>query len=241
MKNAILLVFILTLSATTWAQFEHPDLKAGKKHVRRVVLMPISAEIVKVGIKGGEPMVEESRKLEKNLLPVVADVLRDTGCEVNDTAFTEDAFAKDPDVRYLADDLRKQYDALLQQMTRKSKDVRKGRYSIGDSVTKLAAGSDVDALVFVTADGQVLTGGKKTFDWLLLGPAFDYVRIRVGVVDAATGEVLYFAKPVTLKNLTKNAAEAKGALKRSFKNFVKVNAGPNKTQPANPASAASGS
>jgi hypothetical protein len=123
----------------------------------------------------------------------------------------------------VVDDLQKQFDATTNEMVRKSKDVRKGRFSLGDNVAKLTQGENVDALVFVRASGQVLTGGKKAFGMLVGGAAFDMVQILIGVVDAKNGDVLYFSKPVMLKNLAKDPADTKKGMEKSFKNFTKAN------------------
>lgn len=204
-------------------QFEHPDLKSGKIQVSSIVLMPVRAEITKVGMKGAEPMEAESREVEKTLTPVVAEALRKMGCTVRDTAFNPDAFEKDAELRYTVDDLQKQFDTALGQMTKKSKDVRKGRFTIGDSVAKLPAGADADSLLFVRATGQVLTGGKKALGWLVTGQVWDVVQMQLGLIDAKTGDVLYFAKPIMLKNLAKDPAQTRAGIEKSFKNFVKAN------------------
>jgi hypothetical protein len=181
------------------------------------------AEITKVGMKGPEPMEAESRQVESSLKPIVSEILRKLGCTVQDTAFTPEAFEKDAELRYTVDDLQKQFDSVLGQMTKKSKDVRKGRFTIGDAVAKLPAGADTDALLFVRATGKVLTGGKKAFGWLVTGQVWDMVQMQIGVIDSKTGDVLYFAKPIMLKNLAKDPAQTKSGIEKSFKNFVKVN------------------
>ena len=223
MKKILAFIPILLFAAAATAQFEHPDFKSGKKHIQSLVLMPVQAEISRVSMKGPEPMIEESRRVEKDLTPVIVDVLKKLGCRVNDTAAAPEALAADPELKYVLDDLQKQFDATMEQMIRKSKDVRKGRFSLGDSVTKLPAGEGVDAILFVRAAGQVLTGGKKAFGLLIGGPAFDMVAINVGVVDAKNGDVLYFAKPFMLKNLAKDPADAQSGIEKSFKNFAKAN------------------
>jgi hypothetical protein len=204
------------------AQFEHPDLKSGKKKVLSLVLMPVQAEITKVGMKGAEPMMQESRDTEKALAPVIGTVLQNLGYKLDQESLAPAVLEKDTDLRYVVDDLQKKFDAELNQMTRKSKDVRKGRFTLGDEVTKLPAGEKVDALLFVRAEGQVLTGGKKTFGWLVTGGIYDTAFMRFGVVDSRTGDILYFAKPVALKNISKKTEETSGVIKRSFKNFVKA-------------------
>jgi hypothetical protein len=223
-RKLFLLLTLLAATGTATAQFEHPDLKSGKKHVTNIILMPIQAEINKVGMKGPEPMMEESRRVEKEMTPVVVDVLRKLSCSVDDKALGPEVLASDSELRYIVDDLQKQYDATTIQMVKKSKDVRKGRFSLGDSVAKLPGGEKADALLFVRASGQVLTGGKKAFGWLVTGQVFDVVQMLFGVVDARTGEVLYFAKPVMLKNLAKDPGETASGIEKSFKNFAKANA-----------------
>ncbi len=223
MRKVFLSILVLA-AVTAWGQFEHPDFKSGKKHINSVVLMPVQADITRVSMKGPEPMVEESRRVEKELTPVISQVLKKLGCSVNDSAATAEALGNDPELKYVIDDLQKQFDATMGQMVKKSKDVRKGRFSLGDSVTKLPAGENVDAILFVRASGQVLTGGKKAFGLLIGGPAYDMVGIDVGVVDSKSGDVLYFAKPFMLKNLAKDPADARSGIEKSFKNFVKANA-----------------
>jgi outer membrane biosynthesis protein TonB len=223
MKKFVLFAFVLFVNSAALAQFEHPDLKSGKKQVRSIIIMPVHAEIVKSGMKGGEPMMEESRQLEKNLTPVISDVLRSLGCDVDEKSVNAEALASNPELGYAVDDLQKQFDAELKQMVSKSKDVRKGRFSLGDSVAKLSAGENADALLFVRASGEVLTGGKKAFGWLVTGQKFDTMQMHLGLVDAKTGEVLYFAKPFMLKNPAKDPGSSRTGIEKSFRNFVKSN------------------
>jgi len=152
-------------------------------------------------------------------------VLKELGYKVDQESLAPAVLQKDPDLRYTVDDLQKKFDDELQLMNRKSKDVRKGRFTLGDEVTKLPAGDGVDALLFVRAEGEVLTGGKKTFGFLVTGDVNDVVMMHFGVVDAKTGDVLYFAKPVALRNIAKDAEKTAGAVKKSFKNLVKASPG----------------
>ena len=223
MRKIFLLFTLALLTVSAQAQFEHPDLKSGKRHVSSMLLMPLQVEITKVSMKGPEPMIEQSREVETSLAPVIGEVIHNLGCTVDDTSVTVKTMKEDPDLKYAVDDLQKQFDATTSEMVRKSKDVRKGRFSLGDNVAKLPQGEKVDALVFVRASGQVLTGGKKAFGMLIGGAAFDMVQILIGVVDAKNGDVLYFSKPVMLKNLAKDPADTKKGMEKSFKNFMKAN------------------
>jgi hypothetical protein len=220
--TAIVTAVVLMGSLPALAQFEHPDLKSGKIRVHSLLLLPAQVKLTKVGMKGAEPMMDESRQAEQDLSSVVVDVLQDLGYKVNHDALAPSVLEKDSDLRYAVDDLQKKFDEQLSLMNRKSKDVRKGRFTLGDEVTKLAAGEGVDALLFVRAEGQVLTGGKKTFGYLVGGSKYDTAFMHFGVVDAKTGDVLYFARPVALRNIAKDSEKTTGVVKKSFKNFAKA-------------------
>jgi hypothetical protein len=240
MKKTAIFVVALFMVGMCHAQFEHPDLVSGKKHVKTVILLPIHVEITKQGMKGPEPMMEESRRVEKDLGPVIVESLKKEGCSVDDKTITVDTLAQDSELRYIVDDLQKQYDSQVGIMTKKSKDVRKGRYSLGEAVTRLPAGENADALLFVRATGQVLTNGKKAFGWLVTGQVWDTVQVTFGVVDSKTGDVLYFAKPLMLKNMAKDPAELHSGIEKSFKNFAKANGQPTavaEKEPEKPAEA----
>lgn len=204
------------------AQFEHPDLKAGTRHVETLLMMPAQVEITKVGMKGPEPMIEESRQVQQSIVPVIAGVLQKEGYSLDQQGLAPAVLEKDSELRYTVDDLQKRFDEELKLMHKKSKDVRKGRFTLGDEVTKLAQGDKVDALLFVRAEAEVLTGGKKAFGWIVGGQRFDVMIMYFGVVDPRTGDVLYFAKPVLLKNLAKDPQETAGGVHKAFKNFFKA-------------------
>jgi hypothetical protein len=220
--QTVTMAILLLGSACATAQFEHPDLKSGKKPVRSLLLMPVQVELTRVSMKGSEPMMQESSDTERALAPVIVTVLQKMGYKLDGESLATSVLEQDSDLRYAVDDLQKKFDQELKQMSRKSKDVRKGRFTLGDEVLKLPAGDKVDALLFVRARGQVLTGGKKTFGYLVAGSRYDSAIMDFGVVDSRNGDVLYFAKPVMLKNIAKDTEKTSGSVKKSFKNFVKA-------------------
>jgi hypothetical protein len=222
LKVSVAAAFILLSGLPALAQFEHPDLKSHKKQVQSLLFMPAQVKLTKVGMKGAEPMMEESRQTETALSSVIVNVLQQLGYKVDQDSLAPAVLQKDSDLRYTVDDLQKKFDDELQRMNRKAKDVRKGRFTLGDEVTKLPAGEGVDALLFVRAEGQVLTGGKKVFGALVTGGVNDTAMMHFGIVDAKTGDVLYFARPVALRNIAKDSEKTAGVVKKSFKNFAKA-------------------
>jgi hypothetical protein len=193
--------FILTLllsgAPAGRAQFENPDLKSGKTVVHKVLILPSQAKVIKSGMKGGESLIEESRMVETALPAIIAKALQDKGCAVLENAFDSAALDKDQDLKYAVADIQGRFDSLRQHLDQKPKDVRKGRYTMGDEVSKFNPGSAADALVFVRAEGILNTGGKKAFATIMGGMAgamatTNSITVNVAVVDAQSGAVLYY-------------------------------------------------
>ena len=215
---AVLLVF---LSTAAWAQFEHPDLKSGKAVVKNLVIVPPNVKVVKNGVKAVEEMTEMSRDLENALPPLITEALNQKHCEVNDKAFSSDALEKDSDLKYAVADLQKRFDEVLPQMQRKPKDVRKGRFTLGDEVAKLNPGGTADALIFVRGYGQMVTGGKAFLSAMAHTYTYSGIFYHIAVVDAHTGNVLYYgiANGLGGGGMVKTSKGAGKSLEKFFKNF----------------------
>ena len=219
---AALLVFLSTafLSTSVWAQFEHPDLKSGKAVVKNVVILPPNVRIVKNGVKAVEEMTAESRALELALEPLIAGGLNSRHCDVNDKAFSNDALEKDSDLKYAVADLQKKFDEMLPQLERKPKDIRKGRFTLGDDVAKLNPGGTADALVFVRGHGQIVTGGKAFLTAMAHTYTGSFAVYQIAVVDARTGAVLYFGAVLTpTESITNNPQKSQKGFNAFFKHF----------------------
>lgn len=214
---AFLLAF---LSTSVWAQFEHPDLKSGKAVVKNVVILPPNVKIVKNGVKAVEELTEESRAIENALPPLIIEALNKRHCEANDKAFSGEALEKDSDLKYAVADLQKKFDEMLPQLQRKGKDVRKGRFTMGDDVAKLNPGGTADALVFVRGFGQEVTGGKAFLTAMAHTYAASGAIYYIAVVDAHNGAVLYYgAANNGPGDPAKKPEGAKKSLEKFFKNF----------------------
>jgi len=223
--------FVLTSCASTLAQFVHPDLKSGKTRVHSILLMPVQVQLNRVGMKGPEPMMEESLDTERAFVPLIVNILQGLGYKVDPEALAAAALQSDTELRYTVDELQKRFDNELARMNEKAKDVRKGRFSLGDEVANLPPGDGVDALLFVRISGQILTGKRKAFDLLVPGyGAFDLAFIRFGLVDAKTGAVLYFARPSVRGNIADDPDKADNAIRKSFENLAKVSPGAAKVE-----------
>jgi hypothetical protein len=206
---ALLFGAILLCGATTHttAQSLHPKLVSGKTVVRRVMILPPRVEFTRQSVKGGESMIEESEQVAKALVATLGDIFKEKQIVVvgEDGAALTQPPANDETLEYSLADAQRQYDALLPKMLKKTKDIKKGRYTLGDQVGSLAPGGDIDAFIFVRAFGSKPTKGKRIFGLLQLSPAFPLVIANIGVVDARTGEVLLLAKPLALGDATGDA------------------------------------
>ena len=222
----VLATLALSLTAQA-AQFEHPDLKSGKTLVRSVLILPPQVKVTKAGVKGQEPLIEESQQLEAALTGIVAKVLEEKGCKVLENPFAPAGLEKDPDLKYALADIQGRFDALREQLNRKPKDVRTGRFTLGDEVSKFNPGAAADALVFIRGEGVLLTGGKVVFSALAGGRARAQMQIKlnIAVVDARSGAILYYGDPTVLgsflmKNFMKDPEHMVKPIEKSFKNFV---------------------
>jgi hypothetical protein len=214
----VLLVF---LSTAAWAQFEHPDLKSGKAVVKNVVIVPPNVKFVKSGVKSVEEMTEVSRDLENALPPLISEALIKKHCDVNDKVFAGEALEKDPDLKYAVADLQKRFDEVLPQLQKKPKDVRKGRFTLGEDVAKLNPGGTAAALIFVRGFGQTVTGGKAFLSAMAHTYTYSGIFYHIAVVDAHTGNVLYYgvANGLGGGGMVKTSKGAGKSLEKFFKNF----------------------
>jgi hypothetical protein len=124
----------------------------------------------------------------------------------------------DPQKKYLVSDFQTRYDSLLPKIVKKPKDVRKGRFTLGDEVLNLNLDKSTDAIVFVRGHGQKLTKGKKTFSILTMSLDLPYLALTIGIVDARTGEVLLYTNPMALADATsQNEKPLSQAIEKSLK------------------------
>lgn len=120
------LIAALVCTTSLLAQSVRPDVESGKRKIGSLVLMPVQVSMTKLGMKGPEAMAEESQDAEIPLALEIAAALRDSGYDLDQATFSHRAMAKDDELHYIVDDVQKRFDRELQQMERKSKDVKEG-------------------------------------------------------------------------------------------------------------------
>ncbi len=204
MKRRLLyLTFFFAFAATTPAtlrgQYLHPKVSSKETAIRSVVLMPARVEIIRQSMRGPEGMAAESDLLSTRVSQLITEALAAKHVTAASGVSVGEAGASRT---YTISDLQARYDALLPKIVKKPKDVKKGRFTLGDEVLNLNLDKTTDAIVFVRGQGQKLTKGKSTLSLLTLSLNFSYLMLTIGVVDAHTGAVLVFATPIAITDVT---------------------------------------
>ena len=223
MKMSLRLLFLLLFSSVlacqqTQSQYLHPKIVNKSFTVHNAVILPAKVELTKVSSKGSEMMVAESEEASTRVFDVVGQILQEKKINVLPSPFDVKSDALDEDRKYNLANLQARYDALLPKLVNKSKDVKKARFSLGDEVMVLNVDKSADALIFIRGLGKVFTKGKTAFS--ILNPFsldFPVLFITVGIVDAHTGEVLVFTKPLAASKVAKDPKALTKLIRKSLK------------------------
>ena len=199
-KFTFLALFVFVVAGPIHGQYLHPKISGKQTQIRNVVMLPAKVEIVRQSMKGPEGMAAESDLLSTRVSQLTSEALAAKHITVSAGA-TPATSEADTQQKYTVADLQARYDALLPKIAKKRKDVKKGRFSLGDEVLNLNLDKSADAIVFIREQGQKLTKGKTAFT-LLVGGLPAYLQLTIGVVDAHTGEVLVFTNPLTRGDAT---------------------------------------
>ncbi len=194
------------------AQFEHPQLASGQKAVHKALILPPQVTVAKTGFKGAQSLIDEARQVESALPGIISGVLREHGSETLENPFTPQAIQDNPDLQYALADIQKSFDTLLKKMNRKPKDVREGRFTLGDEVTKVNPAA-ADAVVFVRGEGFVATA-------LITRVKSSLITLYIAVVDGSTGSVLYYARAHAQGDFLRDPKHMTKAIRKSFKDFA---------------------
>ena len=223
MKTSLRVVFVIlccifvSYDATPVdAQYLHPNVKAKKVTIRSAVILPAKVEIVKESAKGQEMMVAESANISGSVTEAVNATLEKKKITVAPSPF--EAATMDETRKYTLADIQTRYDALLPKLMDKSKDIKKARFTLGDEVMLLNVHKDADVLVFIRGQGRVFTKGKTAFSIInIFNFDFPFAQITVGVVDAHSGEVLAFTKPMSASKVLKDKNALNKMIEKSLK------------------------
>lgn len=221
MKISIRFVFVILCCVfvnfdAVEAQYLHPKVVEKKVAIRSAVILPAKVEIVKESAKGQEMMVAESANISGSVTEAVDQTLQKKKITVAPNPF--EPAAMDETRKYTLADIQTRYDALLPKLVSKSKDIKKARFTLGDEVMLLNVHKDADVLVFIRGQGRMFTKGKTAFSIInIFNFDFPFAQITVGVVDAHSGEVLAFTKPMSASSVLKDKKALNKMVEKSLK------------------------
>ena len=197
------------------AQYLHPKVAEKKVTIHSAIILPAKVEIVKESAKGQEMMVAESADISSSVMEAVGQSLQNKKITVAPNPF--EPAAMDESRRYTLADIQTRYDGLLPKLIKKSSDVKKARFTLGDEVMLLNVHKDADVLVFIRGQGRVFTKGKTAFSIVnFFNLDFPFAQITVGVVDAHSGEVLAFTKPMSASKVLKDKKALNKMIEKSL-------------------------
>jgi hypothetical protein len=198
------------------AQYLNPKIAEKKVTIRSAVILPAKVEITKESAKGSQMMVAESADISKSVMEAVDQALQ--GKKISVVANSFEPATMDDSRKYQLADIQTRYDALLPKLVKKSKDVKKARFTLGDEVMLLNVHKDADVIVFIRGQGRMFTKGKTAFSLInIFDFDFPFATITVGIVDARSGEVLAFTKPLSASSVLKNKKALTKMIQKSLK------------------------
>jgi hypothetical protein len=217
MKIRFVFIFLCCLfAANVEAQYLHPKVVEKKVTINRAVILPAKVEITKESAKGSEMMVAESADISSSVMEAVGQSLQKKKITVAPNPF--EASAMDESRKYTLADIQTRYDALLPKLVDKSKDIKKARFTLGDEVMLLNVHKDADVLVFIRGQGRMFTKGKTAFSIVnIFNLDFPFAQITVGIVDAQSGEILAFTKPMSASKVLKDKKALAKMIEKSLK------------------------
>jgi len=205
-------------AAKVEAQYLNPKIAEKKVTIRSAIILPAKVEITKESAKGSEMMVAESAEVSGSVVEAVGQALEQK--KINVVANSFEPAAMDDSRKYQLADIQTRYDALLPKLVNKSKDVKKARFTLGDEVMLLNVHKNADVLVFIRGQGRVFTKGKTAFSLInIFNLDFPFAVITVGIVDARSGEVLAFTKPLSASKVLKDKKALNKMIEKSLKKF----------------------
>jgi hypothetical protein len=173
-------ILLLASAQVLTAQYLHPKLKSKERAVHSISVVP--PKIDETGGKSDKYRAEElARKLDEN----VSDALQKRGREVKAALTDEKRIAA----------LQALYESVSGKLDGDPKGVGKAAFTLGADIAKQTEAMAVDALVFVRADAvfeSKVSASAEPGSFSITETPRNKVKARFVLVDAKTGDVLYY-------------------------------------------------
>ncbi len=163
------------------AQVLGPKLKAHKRPIQTVLVMPARVTLTKSSLSGGHGMAEEEARAACLLYSPVRDELELRGVKT----------LSPPDDRAAVSAIWNGFETIRPQLEKRPGAVGKGRITIGDRLAGYAP-EEAEYVLFVHGTGLVLTAGKQLTELPITGLVGHRSATFTGYltfVDAKSGQV----------------------------------------------------
>jgi hypothetical protein len=193
----------LVAPAATAEVYLSPSWNARVDPAPVVIVLPATIEMRVEGYNHTSLHRDETASLELRYAEYVSRAIRASGWSPSQEVLDTDRLTEDKELRYLLAYLRERHATLAQRILRSPRDMRAGQVSFRRPLTELTRHSGASLLVFVHVEGLHYTTARKVLR-LARGIAFaltdpvmfdDSMKLRVSIVDAATGDFLAFLRP----------------------------------------------
>ncbi|MEM7245297.1 MAG: hypothetical protein AAF533_08125 [Acidobacteriota bacterium] len=212
------------------ASYEHPDFTEGHERPARLLVLPPVSSISRSKINESEPLIKETRALEDALAGSVSNRLTLLGYEV--VLLTPEEINDDPRLADWYEQFLARALETASQASVKPKDIRFGRFSIGDHGFPLADRFQVDGAVLLNSQSLIHGKGKKALFGVLgtvlgdpLAAARGMTRTQLLAVtyDLRDGQLLSLGAGLEAgKVLKKPEAVAAGAVHAVFADYPAI-------------------
>ena len=204
-------------TTSSWS-YENRKIFSSGFHIGSACMMPVEGSLTKISMKGGEGMTGAADTWSTTLQSLVEKHSTTAGVQLLSASDALSSGASGDELRQVLLEVKQKYDTIAAQLDKKPKAIDKERYTLGDEVALLPCSAKSDVLVFVQAEGDVLTNGKKAMGWLVTGQAFSSATLVLTMADAKTGEILAFIRLVAVGDFLNDAEKAFGvSLDRQLK------------------------
>lgn len=171
------------------AQELNAKLRSSQVQFRKVCVMPVTADWVKVTLKARQPLTQEADTWSVGMQSVISKALANVGAEEVPMVLGKAGPDKDESDRRSILRLQRKYDDMARLMHRHPGGIKSGRFSLGDEVALAPCAAQADAILFV----------RHTVRDTIL-PVADYPALYLSIVDPKSGEVLAHVQIETLGN-----------------------------------------
>lgn len=198
--HCIVAIVLLAAGTAVADDFEHPSFASGAMRPTRVLVLPPRSTIVRARLTDSTELIKETALLERSCAESIAAALDSLGYDGDASELEPTKLAADRELLDLVATMQDRVDDILGVAVSEPKDMRIGRFTIGEEVLPLAARTKAEGFLIVQARAIIPSRGRRTLAAMLsvLGgvPPIPPTNTTSGIivlVDARTGDLAWLA------------------------------------------------